>query len=180
MYLKRLSILLSFWALSNGCSEPAPAPTPLQLTIDASASTPCIAQGNCEEACNSASGQACFEIAMSRAQSSGALFDPSKRDKLNQGSEFPRALELLKSECNADNLVSCYLAGQLCYMGLGGYLDQLCALSSFEKSCLGGVIQSCTQLGKIYETGRFIAPDQQRASRYLKAACDAGDASACR
>ena len=162
------------------CSSPAPTAAPLQLTIDASTPTPCLAEESCAQACENADGQACFESAMRQAQASGALFDPAKREKLNEGREFPRALELLKSECQSDNLVSCYLAGQLCYMGLGGYLDQLCALSSFEKSCLGGVIQGCTQLGKIYESGRFVAQDQATAERYLKAACGAGDASACR
>ncbi len=117
---------------------------------------------------------------MRKAQETGALFDPAKREKLNEAPEFPRALELLKQECQNDTMISCYLAGQLCYMGLGGYLDQLCALSSFEKSCLGGVIQSCTQLGKIYESGRFVAKDTGKATLYLEAACKAGDASACR
>ena len=179
MYLRCLiTLCVAFATLS--CSEPKPAAEPLNLTIDASTPTPCLAEGSCAEACEQADGQACFENAMLKAQANGALFDPSKREKLNEARDFPRALELLKSECQSDNLVSCYLAGQLCYMGLGGYLDQLCALSSFEKSCLGGVIQGCTQLGKIYESGRFVAQDSERAARYLNAACGAGDPSACR
>ena len=88
-------------------------------------------------------------------------------------------LTFSRSECNDNDLISCYLAGQLCYMGLGGYLDQLCALSTFEKSCIGGVIQSCTQLGKIYKDGRFVAKDKQVSDRYLEAACKAGDSTAC-
>lgn len=179
MYL-RLLIALCFSATSLSCSEPKPTAEPLNLTIDASTPTPCLAEGTCAEACEQADGQACFENAMLKAQATGSLFDPAKREKLNEGRDFPRALELLKSECQSENLVSCYLAGQLCYMGLGGYLDQLCALSSFEKSCLGGVIQGCTQLGKIYESGRFVAPDNKRAARYLEAACSAGDTTACR
>ena len=116
---------------------------------------------------------------MQKAQQDGALFDPAKRET-QRSSRVPRALELLKQECQNDTMISCYLAGQLCYMGLGGYLDQLCALSSFEKSCLGGVIQSRTQLGKIYESGRFVAQDTTKAMLYLDAACKAGDATACR
>ena len=59
---------------------------------------------------------------MQKAQQDGALFDPAKRERLNEAAEFPRALELLKQECQNDTMISCYLAGQLCYMGLGGYL----------------------------------------------------------
>ena len=179
MYL-RFIILLSFAFAAVSCSEPKPAPATLSLSIDASKPTPCTQTGSCAEACEAKDGQACFEFAMQKAQQDGALFDPAKRERLNEAPEFPRALELLKQECQNDTMISCYLAGQLCYMGLGGYLDQLCALSSFEKSCLGGVIQSCTQLGKIYESGRFVAKDTTKAMLYLDAACKAGDATACR
>mgnify|MGYP001179004608 CR=1 FL=1 len=176
----RLLTISALLTLTLSCSKPEAGPPALELTIDASQSTPCTQSRTCLESCNqNADGQACFEMAMQSAQSSGALYDPAARAKLNEGRDFPRALELLKGECADNNLISCYLAGQLCYMGLGGYLDQLCALSSFEKSCLGGVIQSCTQLGKIYKEGRFVAEDQQVSKRYLTAACNAGDSAAC-
>ena len=115
---------------------------------------------------------------MQKAQQDGALFDPAKREKLNEAAEFPRALELHKAGVSKRHDDFLLPRGSALLYGTWVYLDQLCALSSFEKSCLGGVIQSCTQLGKIYESGRFVAQDTNKAMLYLDAACKAGDDTA--
>lgn len=52
-------------------------------------------------------------------------------------------------------------------------------ISSCETACDGGVMRSCTELGRIYELGLNVTRDGIAAAALYRKACDGGDMAGC-
>jgi TPR repeat protein len=52
-------------------------------------------------------------------------------------------------------------------------------VSSCETACDGGVMRSCTELGRIYELGLNVTRDGIAAAALYRRACDGGDMAGC-
>ena len=53
------------------------------------------------------------------------------------------------------------------------------AAKQWQNSCDGGNIDSCTNLGALFENGQGVAQDYNKAADLYKYTCDSGDTTGC-
>lgn len=90
----------------------------------------------------------------------------------------------LESSCNANDLNACYKLSKMRLQGSFGAGTEIFGKLDFkeqrdvkilEKTCDGGVLGACSNLGLVYAMTR----DYTKANTYFKPACDKGDMMAC-
>lgn len=87
------------------------------------------------------------------------------------------ALSLLTRACEGGETVACHILGTVFLRDPAK--PDACAADLFAGSCERGHAKSCAELGKLFEEGRGVDKDQQRADDLYVRACDGQHAGAC-
>ena len=66
------------------------------------------------------------------------------------------------------------------FSGEGVTRDPARAASLYQQACDGGAVESCYNLGVLYENGAGVTRDLARAASLYQQACDGGLAQGCR
>jgi hypothetical protein len=116
----------------------------------------------CEARCDAGEALCCFQL--------GVVHNIGDRVPRNLG----RATRAFQRACELDEPTSCTLLG-IALISRGPRADVAHGREMLERACERSQAQACAGLGFSYRN----SSDEERASYYLKRACDYGDRSAC-
>ena len=88
------------------------------------------------------------------------------------GASRERALEPMELACEAGNMTGCLVAGWIRSQGYGPFdvpavdgPDPEGAVQLFAQACKQGLLRACTALGRLYDYGVGVRPDQKLANK---------------
>lgn len=97
------------------------------------------------------------------------------------------AVDILEASCSLGEVADCTGAASAIEMGLGNTQGTSAAfaeevewmLQYAEHGCRGGDVAGCALLGRLYERGKGVAADPERALGYYDKACTGGHRQSC-
>jgi uncharacterized protein len=101
--------------------------------------------------------------------------------RLEKATKDPQAYAAqVDAECGAGRAASCTAVGtQLAFGTFGRPKDPTAAAPFLEKGCGGGDPQGCHELGVLYEYGRGVGKDGEKAKVLYAKACAGGLKTSC-
>ena len=122
--------------------------------------------------CSAGDGQACWDVAMIYDNGDGVPKDLAK------------AWPYLEKACRANHLRGCHEAALWLEYGAGVVEDRARAAEMFGETCERGYSKACAYAGDLYERGEYLAGggaprDLEKAERFYRKGCDAGEAFSC-
>jgi TPR repeat protein len=86
--------------------------------------------------------------------------------------------EELDAGCSSGHIAACYELGSR-YSASGAAMNHAMAVSLFQRSCEGGDARGCTDLARMYDTGRGAMRDVDQAVALFRKGCEGGDPRGC-
>jgi TPR repeat protein len=99
--------------------------------------------------------------------------------QIPQPDEQPRALELLRTACQAGSQEGCVALGQAHERGQGLPRDPLLAIQLYRAACAAPAAVGCFALANCYQQGIGIAADVDKALELYETGCGLGHVMSC-
>jgi uncharacterized protein len=125
--------------------------------------------------CDTGDAGACLAISEQFSEGRGV-----PQDNVKAAQFASLGLTLHSDSCEAGDTYACGEAGDILSSSLSRVPNDLARAAAFyEIGCRRGVSFSCASLARLYQKGRGVPRDDERAASLLRRACDADDAVSC-